>query len=609
MKPKHFGRYLIVEEIGRGAMGTVYRAVDPLIERSVAIKTLLPNLPEEALASVKARFVREAKSAGKLNHPNIVTVYDVGEQDGVAYMAMELLEGRTLQEILRDETRMPVATIADIMAQVADALDHARHYGIVHRDVKPANIVISASGRAKLADFGIAHLPTSAMTQDGAALGSPKYMSPEQVLDQRVDPSSDIFSLGVVLYEALMGVTPFEGRDDGSVYAIMRRIPAEPHGPIAGYEPAIARAFDQILARALAKSPSARYERAGHMANDLRNFNALTLPGQSGTPARVPPPFPVAGTPGVEEPAPEETMFRMPELNLPSPAKAAPKASVELLADIEQFSQDFEQQDKERTRVEEETRRRKAEALRKWSETERRHREEFDRQREAEESASPGGARTSVAIELLRKRGAAKAPAEKKENKAEIHARIDARLRAAFKYLTEFSAELNAVHPVSERPYAVMYLGEIAGVALSDAFTDYRSRNLGPREVFDNVTFKYKVRSQSPVKVNLAGPEYLKARERLDAMRIAYRSAERKNDFGQVVKGALALAGPFPCQAVLRGDYEADGFVLELTNVRRYGVEKLRLASDDLTDGALDELGTYILGVEDAFERRRKHGA
>src|SRR4051812_34197245 len=148
-------------------MGAVYRAVDPLIEREVAIKTLLPNLPEEVMAEVRERFIREARSAGKLNHPSIVTIFDVGEQEGVAYIAMELLDGRSLQQIMKDGRRLPFDVTAEYCAQVADALDHAQQYSIAHRDVKPANVMVSAAGRCKLTDFGVAYVPSSTMTQTG----------------------------------------------------------------------------------------------------------------------------------------------------------------------------------------------------------------------------------------------------------------------------------------------------------------------------------------------------------------------------------------------------------------------------------------------------------
>jgi len=263
-----FGRYRILEEIGRGAMGRVYRARDPLIERELAIKTLNPDLPAEALAEVRERFLREARSAGKLSHPNIVTIYDVGEQDGEAYIAMELLAGRPLKELLREPLALDAT--ARLAAQVADALHHAHANSIVHRDVKPANIVVSDAGLAKLTDFGMAWVPSSTMTQAGEALGSPKYMSPEQVTGQPVEPRSDVFCLGVVLYEMLAGHAPFSREEDATPFDVMDRIAAEPHPPLREVKPDIPAAFEAIVDRALAKKLEARYASAAEMAAALR---------------------------------------------------------------------------------------------------------------------------------------------------------------------------------------------------------------------------------------------------------------------------------------------------------------------------------------------------
>jgi serine/threonine-protein kinase len=271
---KTLGRYKILGELGHGAMGTVYKAIDQLIDREVAIKTLLPNLPEEVMAEVKERFIREARSAGKLNHPNIVTIYDVGEQDGMAYIAMEILLGRSLQQIMK-EGKLPFERTADVCAQVAEALDNAQQHGIAHRDVKPANVMVNDNWHCKLADFGVAYVPSSTMTQTGAALGSPRYMSPEQVLGLKVDPRCDIFSLGVMLYEMLSGHTPFEHAGDTSVFQLMNRIAGEAHAPVRKHDASIPEAYEHILNKALAKKPEGRYARAGDMAKDLRNLKAV----------------------------------------------------------------------------------------------------------------------------------------------------------------------------------------------------------------------------------------------------------------------------------------------------------------------------------------------
>jgi serine/threonine protein kinase len=270
---KSLGRYKIQGEIGRGAMGTVHRALDPVLERPVAIKTLNPDLAPEVIAEMKARFVREAKSAGRLNHPNIVTVYDADVAGEVAYIAMEYLEGRSLQQMLEARVALDFDTIADIVAQVAEGLDYAGRFGIVHRDIKPANIMVSPAGVAKITDFGLAHVPTSSMTQTGSLLGSPRYMSPEQVQEQPVDPRADIFSLGVVLYELLAGKTPFE-QPGIELFQLLDRIVKEPAPKASAQRPGIAPEVDAIIERALAKQPDERFQRAGELAHRLRSLAA-----------------------------------------------------------------------------------------------------------------------------------------------------------------------------------------------------------------------------------------------------------------------------------------------------------------------------------------------
>ena len=266
-----FGRYQIQSELGRGAMGTVYRALDPMLERTVAIKTLNPDLPDEMVVEMKARFLREAKSAGRLNHPNIVTIYDVDVAGDVAFIAMEYIEGRSLRQLLDSGAALRFDAAADIAAQIAEALDYAGRFGIVHRDTKPANIMIAPSGLAKLTDFGLAYVPSSDMTRAGSLLGSPKYMSPEQVLAQPVDRRADIFSLGVVLYEMLMKKTPFE-RPGMTLFTLMDLIVKEPAPRVSEQNPAIPAAFDTVLARALAKRPEERYQRARDFAEALRSI-------------------------------------------------------------------------------------------------------------------------------------------------------------------------------------------------------------------------------------------------------------------------------------------------------------------------------------------------
>ena len=284
------GRYEVVGELGQGAMGVVYKAKDPLIDRIVAIKTINLNMAQEEKEEYEARFYQEAKAAGRLNHPNIVTIYDVGESGDVAYIAMEFLEGRELRDVLNDGARLPVDQVLDIVVQVALGLAYAHEHGIVHRDVKPSNIMVIRDGHAKITDFGIARMASSSVrTQTGMVLGSPKYMSPEQVMGKQIDQRSDIFSLGVMLYEMLTGKVPFDGENINAImYQILNAVPQ----PLGNVDPALPGMLNFIIAKALAKDPDDRYQNARDFAVDMRACRE-TLP-RSGRQMDAPPP-PVTG--------------------------------------------------------------------------------------------------------------------------------------------------------------------------------------------------------------------------------------------------------------------------------------------------------------------------
>lgn len=264
----HLGRYEIIGELGQGAMGIVYKAKDPLIDRILAIKTISLNLAMDEKAEYEARFYQEAKAAGRLSHPNIVTVFDVGKSGDVAYIAMEFLQGRELRDILNEGQRLPVSQVLDIVMQVALGLAYAHEHGIVHRDVKPSNIMVIRDGHVKITDFGIARMASSTVqTQAGVVLGSPKYMSPEQVLGKSIDQRSDIFSLGVMLYEMLTGQPPFVGDTINAVmYQTMNAVPPPPSA-LNSEVPAM---LNFIITKALAKGLDDRYQNAKEFADDLR---------------------------------------------------------------------------------------------------------------------------------------------------------------------------------------------------------------------------------------------------------------------------------------------------------------------------------------------------
>jgi len=288
---EQLGRYQIQSELGRGAMGIVYRARDPLIDRVVAIKTIRVDLPPDELALFEARFFTEVRAAGSLNHANIVTIHDAGKEGGLVYVAMELLEGPSLADLLAAHTPVAPARIANIGAQIGEALAYAHGRGVVHRDVKPANIILVRDRLPKLTDFGVARLPNAASTLGGTVIGSPKYMSPEQVSVRPVDGRADVFSLGVVLYELLTGESPFAADD---LQSVMRRVVHhEPPAP-AELNPRVPAALDVIVRRAMAKRPEDRYPSAREFAADLTRFARGEIVTLKSTPLPVGRPRPAA---------------------------------------------------------------------------------------------------------------------------------------------------------------------------------------------------------------------------------------------------------------------------------------------------------------------------
>ena len=279
--PHKLGRYEIIDELGQGAMGVVYRARDPVLDRVVAIKTINLNLPKEDLAEYEARFYQEARAAGGLNHRNIVTIYDIGRSDRVAYMAMEFLEGEELRAVLASGQPLPVQQALDVAMQIGEGLHYAHKRDVVHRDIKPGNIMVAQDGLVKITDFGIAQMRTNEVkTMTGMILGSPKYMSPEQVAGKRADHRADIFSLGVVLYEMLTGHAPFQADSiHGIMYMVLNTTQVAP----SVRNPDLPEILDLIVAKSLAKEMAVRYQSVKELTSDLYDCMQM-LNGQGAAP-------------------------------------------------------------------------------------------------------------------------------------------------------------------------------------------------------------------------------------------------------------------------------------------------------------------------------------
>jgi serine/threonine-protein kinase len=258
--PAQLGKYTIAEVLGKGAMGVVYKGFDPHIRRTVALKTIRKDLfDDEQEATLLARFQNEAQAAGRLSHPGIVGVYEWGEEGDIAFLAMEYVEGNSLREYFVRGTRFDGRDMVSVMAQLLDALQHAHELGVWHRDIKPANIIVMKNGRLKIADFGIARIDSSTLTQIGAIMGTPGYMSPEQYSGAAVDWRADIFAAGVVMYQLLTGERPFNGSPETIAYKVCHEQPRLP----SETDPArCSEQFDAVVMTALAKKPGERFQEA-----------------------------------------------------------------------------------------------------------------------------------------------------------------------------------------------------------------------------------------------------------------------------------------------------------------------------------------------------------
>src|SRR3990172_954925 len=263
--PQRIGKYTIIERIGRGGMGYVYRGIDPILKRDVALKTMLKDVSEDP--ELRSRFMREAQSAGGLRHPNIVTIYDLGEDEqGCPYIAMEFLTGTDLEHIIKNRIELQLAKKLDIIIQTALGLAYAHNNGIVHRDIKPANIRLLDHGEVKIMDFGIAKITASHFPRTGMIMGTPHYMAPEQIRGEKVDGRADIFSLGVVLFELLTGRKPYPGDNPTSV--LFKIIHSEPE-PLVDAKFTPPEGLEQVIFRALAKKPEQRYQTCEEFYSDL----------------------------------------------------------------------------------------------------------------------------------------------------------------------------------------------------------------------------------------------------------------------------------------------------------------------------------------------------
>jgi len=595
--PANIGRYHLLEQLGHGAHGAVFRALDPMIERHVAVKTISLALDPSDREEFRSRFLKEAKAAGRLNHPNIVTIFDAGEEQGFAYIVMELLSGVSAREMLPPGKPLPAQLWVSIAAQVAEGLSCAHAAGVVHRDIKPGNIMVGGDGRVRVTDFGIARVGGNTTgTQGGMILGSPKYMSPEQIQGFALDPRTDLFSLGTVMYEMATGYAPFGG-DTDDLATLMRAIvkldPARPSSLAASVSPELER----VILRALAKRPQDRYRTAAALAQDLREAAkpiergaavAHTLALDATVKIVAPPELDRIGR------SPPASRFDATTVTLVQAQGMEPQSFDEfanrLLSDLDAFS------------IPPETlvptpppRAPEPEAPRFPTVT-----HEDTGPRTVEPAAS--GLLAELAREARRLREESSAGAGAAPNRVTPEARaLDRRMRELFAWLNEFVRHLNTIKPAVARVYPLLNLGVFRGLGWQRGLADYRTRMVAGEHLVSRVNFSCTLAGSGELETEREGPAIEKLHWQLFELNVPFTTHEIRNSRGIVERVRYRTPFEVRMAAVFECDEAARSVRLYTKNVQRFGAVDYLVAPDMLVPAMFDEFGKLVLGKPDRF--------
>jgi hypothetical protein len=453
--------------------------------------------------------------------------------------------------------------------------------------VKPANIMLMADGRVKLADFGVAHVPASSVTMTGMIVGSPKYLSPEQVLGRTVDGRADIFSLGVVLYEMLTGQTPFDSPDI-TVFTLMHRTVSDPAPPVSGLDESLPAAFDAILARALAKRPEQRYARARDFANDLRNYQRLALPRAADGDATI---VSYDAARPLHTAVAEAVSFA----HAPPKDEAREHNMAQLLQDIEAFSRRLDEQ----TANERENAARKPASDAALPQAARR-----EATQPIEETKQKPTTRSEL-LDLLREQAQAKHGHRGPAPTLESVLALDARLRRAAQYFATFVAEFNRATPTFAGMLKLLYLRNVPALTLSRGFVDYRTRRHLDKEVMDYITLTYHMTGDTALRCDLNRDEARLLKAQLERAHWKYEEREVKVATGRVPRAALFVPCAIPASARLSGDYETLAVKFECRNVGLLGPARYRVEFARFDDATIEEFGKLVLGFSNQFSAFR----
>ncbi|HLB17066.1 MAG TPA: serine/threonine-protein kinase [Burkholderiales bacterium] len=538
---RSIGRYMLDEELGRGSMGTVFRASDPLIERSVAIKTVDLGKLDDGTLQPRLRFLREAKAAGRLSHPGIVTVHDVGELEDVAFIVMELVEGRSVKDALDRGDEIPLPVALDIVRQAAEALDFAHRHGVVHRDVKPGNLMLTRQGMVKITDFGIARVDQTARTRTGILVGSPGYMSPEQLMGKAVDGRSDVFSLGAVLYELATGRGPFDAEHREDVLALMNNITNRLHTPASRLNPKVPASLDAIVDRALAKKPADRYESAGKMAAELRalaDWEVRPVAGEAdiaklaANPNLVLPEFDLFAATTPAAPTATATI----PVRKPGPPKpASAQAANGLLSRLRQ---------------------------------------------EAEQIEVTGGQDDTVTASVMRRFD------------------VERRMRTGLDFYQQLVRYLGIVKPEISHLYWLDGVGGFVGLKVADAFVDSRLRRDQGRPWLEAIMLTVVAIAPTTLQVECAPGETQVMMNRLATANLRYQAGDRP-DAGAAA--ALNVAGEVTMHVRIMADRDRGRIAFLCRNVAQFGPSNFVVDAAAVPDTLFEEFANYLLGQPSKF--------